>query len=135
MSPSGKPECVGYGLSSKVMPQLTRPVMIAETISLGILALPKALSTLGLIPYPLLQRHSPFSRTGLLTLFPRGVITILAAGIISTYTGYTIGTLKRHYMQIHSMADTGDLLFGRFGRQFWALPSLSFTFSSWAAMC
>lgn len=51
MSPQGKLECVGYGLSSKLMPKLTRPVMIAETISLGILALPKALSTLGLIPY------------------------------------------------------------------------------------
>lgn len=31
--------------------RLTPSVMIAETISLGILALPKALSTLGLLPY------------------------------------------------------------------------------------
>lgn len=36
---------------SSTMPKLTESVMIAETISLGILALPKALSTLGLIPY------------------------------------------------------------------------------------
>lgn len=30
---------------------LTHSVMIAETISLGILSLPKALATLGLVPY------------------------------------------------------------------------------------
>ncbi|KAJ5880558.1 uncharacterized protein N7473_011611 [Penicillium subrubescens] len=90
---------------SKQMPKLTRPVMIAETISLGILALPKVLSTLGLIP---------------------GVITILVVGIISTYTGYTIGTLKSRYMQIHSMADAGDLLFGRYGRQFLGIAQLVF---------
>jgi amino acid permease len=100
--------------------------MIAETISLEILALPKALSTLGLIPYPLLLRHSPFSQTSLLTSFLRGVITILVVGIISTYTGYTIGTLKSRYMQIHSMADAGDLLFGRYGRQFLGIAQLVF---------
>lgn len=33
------------------VPELTQSVMIAETISLGILALPKALATLGLVPY------------------------------------------------------------------------------------
>lgn len=31
------------------------PVMIAETISLGILALPKVLATLGLFPYGFLS--------------------------------------------------------------------------------
>lgn len=37
--------------------ELTRSVMIAETISLGILALPKALAVLGLVPY---ESTAPF---------------------------------------------------------------------------
>ncbi|KAJ5086303.1 Amino acid transporter transmembrane [Penicillium alfredii] len=45
------------------------------------------------------------------------ILTILGIGIISTYTGYTIGQLKCRYMQIHSMADAGDLLLGRLGRR------------------
>ncbi|OOQ86180.1 amino acid transporter [Penicillium brasilianum] len=80
-------------------------VMIAETISLGILALPKALATLGLIP---------------------GVFTILAVGIISIYTGFTIGTLKSKYMQIHSMADAGGLLMGRAGQLVLGIAQLVF---------
>ncbi|KAJ5353256.1 hypothetical protein N7452_002230 [Penicillium brevicompactum] len=70
-------------------------IMIAETISLGILALPKALATLGLVP---------------------GIVAIVAIGIISTYTGYTIGQFKCRYVQVHSMADAGEILMGRFGR-------------------
>ncbi|QQK46435.1 Glycerol-3-phosphate dehydrogenase, mitochondrial [Penicillium digitatum] len=70
-------------------------IMIAETISLGILALPKALAVLGLIP---------------------GVLAILGAGIISTYTAYTIGQFKCRHVQVHSMADAGELLMGRTGR-------------------
>ncbi|KAJ5689769.1 hypothetical protein N7462_004161 [Penicillium macrosclerotiorum] len=80
-------------------------IMIAETISLGILALPKALSILGLF---------------------LGILTILGVGVISTYTGYTIKQLKRCYMQIHSMADAGDLLMGKLGRRFLGLAQLLF---------
>lgn len=36
---------------------LIQSVMIAETISLGILALPKALATLGLVPYDIPPRR------------------------------------------------------------------------------
>ena len=53
-----------------------RPVMLAETISLGILALPSALATLGMIP---------------------GVALILGLGILSTYTGYVIGQFRLVY--------------------------------------
>ena len=38
-------------LSKSAARKLTHSVMIAETISLGILALPKSLAILGLIPY------------------------------------------------------------------------------------
>ncbi|KAJ5772815.1 hypothetical protein N7457_007711 [Penicillium paradoxum] len=70
-------------------------IMIAETISLGILALPKALAVLGLVP---------------------GILAILGVGVISTYTAYTIGQFKCRHVQVHSMADAGDLLLGRIGR-------------------
>ncbi|KAJ5714279.1 uncharacterized protein N7483_011460 [Penicillium malachiteum] len=79
--------------------------MIAETISLGILALPKALSTLGPLP---------------------GVTAILGIGLVSTYTGYTIGQLKERFMHIHSMADAGDLLFGSPGRRLFGIAQLLF---------
>ncbi|KAJ5827759.1 hypothetical protein N7447_004522 [Penicillium robsamsonii] len=80
-------------------------IMIAETISLGILALPKALAVLGLVP---------------------GILTILGVGIISTYTAYTIGQFKCRHVQVHSMADAGDLLMGRLGRSVLDVAQLLF---------
>lgn len=57
-------------------------IMIAETISLGILSLPSVLATIGMVP---------------------GVILIAGLGILATYTGYVIGQFKmacecRHYL-------------------------------------
>lgn len=49
-------------------------LMVAETISLGILSLPQAMATLGIVP---------------------GVIVLLASGIIAIYTGYVIGKVCR----------------------------------------
>lgn len=51
-------------------------VMIAETISLGILSLPSVLATVGLVP---------------------GFLLILGLGIIATYSGYVIGQFKERY--------------------------------------
>ncbi len=45
-------------------------VMIAETMSLGILSLPSVLAAIGLVP---------------------GIILIAGLGILATYTGYVIG--------------------------------------------
>ncbi|KAJ5429105.1 Amino acid transporter transmembrane [Penicillium cf. griseofulvum] len=45
-----------------------------------------------------------------------GILTILGVGIISTYTAYTIGQFKCRHVQVHSMADAGDILMGRLGR-------------------
>lgn len=50
--------------------------MIAETISLGILALPSTLGTLGMVP---------------------GIVLILGLGVLSTYTGYIIGQFRLVY--------------------------------------
>jgi amino acid permease len=79
--------------------------MIAETISLGILSLPSALSTLGLIP---------------------GLILLVSLGGLSTYTGLIIGQYKLRHPQIHSMADAGTVLFGRVGGEILGVGQLLF---------
>ncbi|OQE36812.1 hypothetical protein PENCOP_c011G05766 [Penicillium coprophilum] len=85
-------------------------IMIAETISLGILSLPSAMAVLGLVP---------------------ALILIIGLGVVSTYTGYVIGQFKLRYPQVHSMGDAGELLFyplglSRFGREFLGTAQLLF---------
>ncbi|KAE8152053.1 transmembrane amino acid transporter protein-domain-containing protein [Aspergillus avenaceus] len=69
-------------------------VMIAETISLGILSFPAALAAIGLVP---------------------GVIIIIGIGIIATYAGYIMGQFKQRYPHVHNMADAGEVMWGRIG--------------------
>ncbi|KAJ6129382.1 hypothetical protein N7512_002162 [Penicillium capsulatum] len=69
-------------------------IMIAETISLGILSLPSAVATLGLVA---------------------AVILIVGLGLVATYTGYVIGQFKLRYPHVHSMADAGEVLFAPIG--------------------
>ncbi|KAL1967210.1 hypothetical protein VTN77DRAFT_3501 [Rasamsonia byssochlamydoides] len=71
-------------------------IMIAETVSLGILSLPSAVAALGLVP---------------------AIILILGLSAIATYTGYVIGQFKLRYPHVHSMADAGEVLLGRWGRE------------------
>ncbi|CAG8072360.1 unnamed protein product [Penicillium nalgiovense] len=71
-------------------------LMVAETISLGILSLPAALAGLGLVP---------------------GVICLIGLGVLATYTGYVISQFKLKYPQISSVADAGEILMGPFGRE------------------
>ncbi|KAH8429635.1 uncharacterized protein LDX57_007307 [Aspergillus melleus] len=79
--------------------------MIAETISLGILSLPSAVAALGLAP---------------------AVILIVGLGIVATYTGYVIGQFKLRYPHVHSMADAGEVMLGRFGRELLGTAQLLF---------
>ncbi|KAI1572786.1 PotE Amino acid transporter [Pyrenophora tritici-repentis] len=66
-------------------------LMLAENVSLGVLALPQALAILGLVP---------------------GLLCICLLGIIATYTGYLIGEFKLAHPSIQSYADCGTLLSG-----------------------
>ena len=54
-------------------------MLIAETISLGILSLPSVLATVGMAP---------------------GVILIAGLGIIATYTGYVFWQFKMAYPHV-----------------------------------
>ena len=65
-------------------------LMIAETISLGILSLPSTLGTLGLVP---------------------GLILLLGLGALATYTGLVIGRFKLRFPAVHNMADAGAMIF------------------------
>lgn len=37
--------------------------------------------------------------------------------MLATYTGYVIGQFKLRYPHVHSMADAGEIMLGRFGRE------------------
>lgn len=71
-------------------------LMVAETVSLGILSLPAAVAGLGLAP---------------------GIVILISLGLVASYTGYVIGQFKWRYPHISSMADAGEVLLGRFGRE------------------
>ncbi|KAF8475034.1 transmembrane amino acid transporter protein-domain-containing protein [Kalaharituber pfeilii] len=80
-------------------------IMIAETISLGILSLPSVLATVGLVA---------------------GVILIIGMGIIATYTGYVLGQYKLAYPHIHTMGDAGEVLAGAWGREICGFAQATF---------
>jgi hypothetical protein len=69
-------------------------VMVAETISLGILSLPAAMAVLGIVP---------------------GLILLLCLGLMATYSGLVIGQFKLRYLHIHSFGCAGEILFGKVG--------------------
>jgi amino acid permease len=77
--------------------------MLAENVSLGVLALPQALAILGLVP---------------------GLLCICFLGLIATYTGWLIGEFKLAYPRVQSFADCGELIAGRIGREVMASGSI-----------
>ncbi|KAE8306362.1 neutral amino acid permease [Aspergillus transmontanensis] len=80
-------------------------LMICESVSLGVLSLPAAVATLGFVP---------------------GVILIVGLGILALYTGYNIGLFRQRYPHIQSLADAGEILLGRFGRELFGLGQFLF---------
>ncbi|KAJ6092438.1 hypothetical protein N7467_004407 [Penicillium canescens] len=80
--------------------------MIAESVSLGVLSLPKTLAELGLAP---------------------ALVLIIGLGILATYTGYTIHQFRARYPHIQNLADAGEVLFGAFGRELFGLGQLLFS--------
>jgi Transmembrane amino acid transporter protein len=94
-------------------------IMVAETISLGILSLPSVLATIGMVP---------------------GAILIVSMGALATYSGYVIGQFRNAHPWVHSMADAGHVLFspwgerwGRFGREFLGAAQVIFLIFSMAS--
>ncbi|CAG7959143.1 unnamed protein product [Penicillium salamii] len=71
-------------------------LMVAETVSLGVLSLPAAVAGLGLVP---------------------AILVLLFLGCLATYTGYVIGQMKLRYPHISTMADAGEVIGGKWGRE------------------
>ncbi|PYI03903.1 hypothetical protein BO78DRAFT_471677 [Aspergillus sclerotiicarbonarius CBS 121057] len=80
-------------------------LMVAETVSLGVLSLPAAVAGLGLVP---------------------SVVILVSLGGLATYTGYVIGQFKWRYPQVCNMADAGEVLAGRFGRELLGVGQIVF---------
>ncbi|KAJ5750446.1 hypothetical protein N7533_007474 [Penicillium manginii] len=78
-------------------------VMIAQSVSLGVLSLPSSMAVLGLVP---------------------GCIIIVGIGAMTTYTGYVVGQFKLRYPQVHNMSDASEILFGAWGREIFGVAQI-----------
>lgn len=74
----------------------TVALLMKTMIGLGVLSIPSAFDTLGLIP---------------------GIICLLVIAGITTWSDYMVGVFKIRHPEIYSIGDVGGLLFGRVGRE------------------
>lgn len=69
--------------------------MMKTQIGLGVLAIPSALDTLGMVP---------------------GIISLIVVACITTWAAYIIGTFKLQHREVYSIDDAGGIMFGVVGR-------------------
>ena len=74
-------------------------LMMKTQIGLGVLAIPSALDVLGMVP---------------------GIICLVAMAVITTWSGYVIGTFKLRHREVYSIDDAGAIILGLPGRAFLA---------------
>ncbi|BDD57716.1 hypothetical protein MPDQ_003583 [Monascus purpureus] len=80
-------------------------LMVAETVSLGVLSLPGAVAGLGLVP---------------------SIIILVGLGLLATYTGIIIGQFRQRHPHIHNMGDAGEVLLGPWGREIFGTAQVIF---------
>ncbi|RAH75504.1 uncharacterized protein BO66DRAFT_445318 [Aspergillus aculeatinus CBS 121060] len=85
-------------------------LMMKTQIGLGVLAIPSALDTLGMVP---------------------GLICLLAFAMITTWSGYVVGTFKLQHREVYSLDDAGAIMLGLPGR---AILAASFCLFSGSAI-
>lgn len=73
--------------------------MMKTDIGLGVLSIPRAFDTLGMVP---------------------GILCLILIACITTWSGYIIGRFKLRHPQTYGIDDVGALLFGRVGREIFA---------------
>lgn len=78
----------------------TTALMAKTQIGLGVLSFPSVFNTLGLIP---------------------GVIILIAVAAITTWSNYIVGVFKLKHRHIYGIDDVGQLLFGRIGKELFAI--------------
>lgn len=69
--------------------------MMKTQIGLGVLSIPAAFDTLGIVP---------------------GVLCLVAIGAITTWSDYMIGVFKLQHREVYGIDDVGHLIFGLPGR-------------------
>lgn len=69
--------------------------MLKTQIGLGVLSIPAAFDTLGIVP---------------------GIISLCAITAITTWSNYIIGVFKLRHREVYGIDDVGGLLFGRPGK-------------------
>ena len=74
--------------------------MMKTQIGLGVLSIPAAFDTLGLIP---------------------GIISLIAIGVITLWSGYMVGAFKVRHPETYGIEDVGHKIFGRVGREVFGL--------------
>lgn len=70
--------------------------MMKSQIGLGVLSIPSAFDTLGIIP---------------------GMICLLVIATITTWSDYMVGVFKLKHRSVYSIDDAGGLMFGPIGRE------------------
>ncbi|KAH8728865.1 transmembrane amino acid transporter protein-domain-containing protein [Phaeosphaeriaceae sp. PMI808] len=78
----------------------TTVLMLKTQIGLGVLSIPQAFHTLGLIP---------------------GVICLLIIAIMTTWSSYIVGVFKLRHPDVYGIDDMGRKLFGRVGYEFFGI--------------
>ena len=78
----------------------TAVLMMKTQIGLGVLSIPAVLDVLGLVP---------------------GVIILITIAIITTWSDYMVGVFKLRHPTVYGIDDVGFLLFGRVGREVFAV--------------
>lgn len=71
--------------------------MMKTQIGLGVLSIPSAFDTLGMVP---------------------GLICLIAIATITTWSNYIVGVFKLRHRAVYGIDDAGALMFGRVGREF-----------------
>ncbi|WZH47109.1 amino acid transporter [Fusarium acuminatum] len=74
----------------------TSVLMMKTQIGLGVLSIPAAFDTLGLLP---------------------GVICLLVVAIITTWSNYIVGVFKVNHPEVYGIDDASKLIFGTIGRE------------------
>ncbi|KAI0601572.1 putative amino acid transporter [Biscogniauxia sp. FL1348] len=74
----------------------TVALMMKTQIGLGVLSIPSAFNTLGIVP---------------------GVICLCAVAAITTWSDYTVGVFKLRHPAVYGIDDAGEMMFGPIGRQ------------------
>ncbi|KAH8433329.1 uncharacterized protein LDX57_010965 [Aspergillus melleus] len=73
----------------------TVALMMKTQIGLGVLSIPSAFDTLGIVP---------------------GIITLCGVAITTTWSDYIIGVFKLQHREVYGIDDAGGLMFGQIGR-------------------